>query len=133
MNDEKDRPVDLRERLKLFALRVIKLCDSLPRKPSAGVIGRQLIRSGTSVGAQHREAHRARSTAEFISKVESALQELDETQYWLELLLASGLVKPERLANLVQESNELIAILVSSVRTAKRSRPIKGDATTKPE
>lgn len=82
---------------------MIKLCGTLPKSMPADVIGRQILRSGTSVGAQYREACRARSTAEFISKIESALQELDETQYWLELLIDSGIVKADRLSGLVQE------------------------------
>ena len=129
MNDERAKPIDLKVRLKQFALRIIKLCDALPRSRAADVIARQIIRSGTSVGAQHREAHRARSRAEFISKIESALQERDETQYWIELLADSGLIKPNRLGKLREESDELIAILVASVRKAKQSRTWKGDAT----
>ena len=85
-------------------------------------MGRQLVRSGTSVGAQYREAHRARSTAEFISKLECAIQELDETIYWLELPAESKSVKAESLTVLVKEANELMSILVTSVRTAKRNQ-----------
>jgi len=96
MNDEvKNNDIgrrDLRKRTKLFALRIIKLYASLPKSTEAQVIGKQVLRSGTSVGAHYREAKRARSTAEFISKIEGALQELDETIYWLELLTESGIV-----------------------------------------
>ena len=110
---------DLRQPTKALALRVIRLYGSLSRSGAAGVIGRQLVRSGTSVGAQYREACRARSRAEFISKVESASQELDETQYWLELLSEASLVPQAKLAGLVEECDELMAILTASVRTAK--------------
>ena len=113
---------DLRKRTKDFALRVIRLYGSLPKKTEAQVMGKQVLRSGTSVGAHYREATRARSTAEFISKMEGGLQELDETCYWLELLVESGTVPESRLADLRQEAEELMAIFVSSVKTAKTRR-----------
>src|ERR1044071_8043457 len=103
-------PVDLETRTTDFALRIIKLFSALPKTTEAQVIGKQLIRSGTSVGAHYREAKRARSTAEFISKIESGLQELEETIYWLELLIDSGIIPQARLANLCQEADELMAI-----------------------
>lgn len=117
MNDESNK--DLRVRTKSFALRIIKLFTSLPKTNEAQVLGKQVLRSGTSVGAHYREACRARSTPEFISKVEGGLQELEETIYWLELLSDSGIVKEERLQLLLQEADELTAILVSSVKKAK--------------
>jgi four helix bundle protein len=86
------------------------------------VLGKQVLRSGTSVGAHYREARRARSTAEFISKLEVAIQELDETIYWLELIANTGSVPASRLKDIQKESNELIAVLVASVKTAKRNR-----------
>jgi four helix bundle protein len=89
---------------------------------AADVIGRQLVRYRTSVGAQYREACRSRSTAEFISKIESAAQELDETIYWMELLAESRIIPSARLANLKVEANELMSIFVASVRTAKRNK-----------
>jgi four helix bundle protein len=113
---------DLKIRTKSFALRIIRLFTSLPKKPESGVIGKQVLRSGTSVGAQYREACRARSSAEFISKMQSALQELDETSYWLELLAEAEIVTAKKLASLQQEANELTAIFVSSVKTAKSRR-----------
>jgi len=124
MNDErgtrnKNNPSDLRERTKAFALRIIRLYASLPKSTEAQVIGKQVLRSGTSVGAQYRESKRARSTAEFISKVESSLQELEETVYWLELLVDSEIVPSSRMKELCHEADELTAILVSSVKTAK--------------
>ena len=115
-------PEDLRTRTKRFALRIIRLYAALPKGDEASVLGRQLLRSGTSVGAHYREAYRARSTAEFVSKMEGGLQELDETAYWLELLAESGLMRADRLEAVHRESEELMAIFVSSVRTAKRSR-----------
>lgn len=86
------------------------------------MIGRQIIRSGTSVGAHYREATRARSTAEFISKVEGGLQELEETCYWLELLIDSGIMPEERLSGLVNEANQLTAIVVTCTKNAKMKR-----------
>lgn len=87
---------------------------------AAQVLGKQVLRSGTSVGAHYREGHRARSNAEFISKLEGALQEHDETSYWLELLVEGGLVPHEKLAGLIQETEELTAILVTCVKNAKQ-------------
>jgi four helix bundle protein len=110
---------DLHRRTKLFAIRVIKLCVFVGNVGPAGVIGRQLVRSGTSVGAQYREARRGRSTAELISKLEAATQELDETIYWLELLAETDFIRSEQLEPLKQEANELMAILVTSIKTAK--------------
>ena len=121
MNDEQ-KPRDLSERTKQFALRIIRLCSSLAKNGPAGVIGRQLVRCGTSVGAQYREAHRARSSAEFVSKVECVIQELDETIYWLELLADSKIVPAAKLTLLRAEADELMAIFVASAKTAKRNR-----------
>src|SRR4030081_1450546 len=95
MTDEKD---DLRKRTKRFALRVIKVYQALPGSGSAQVLGHQLLRSGTSVGANFREAHRAHSNAEFVSKVGDSLKELEETAYWLELLVEAGAVNEKKLA-----------------------------------
>ena len=111
---------DLRVRTKEFALRVIRLYSSLPKTTLAQVIGKQVLRSGTSVGAHYREANQARSTAEFISKIEGGLQELEETDYWLELLVDSKIVPEAQLADLRRELGELMAILVSSAKNAKR-------------
>lgn len=114
-----DRPQDLRTRTKSFALQVIRLFSSLPKTTEAQVLGRQLLRSGTSVGAHYREAKRARSDAEFISKIEGGLQELEETVYWLELLVDSGIVAGDKVADLCKEAEELTAIMVSSAKTVK--------------
>lgn len=113
---------DLKHRTKQFALRIIKLFVRLPKSTQAQVIGKQLLRCGTSVGAQYREACRSRSDAEFISKLESSLQELEESAYWLELLVESEIVEKTKLADLSRETDELIAIFVSSVRTVKARR-----------
>ena len=113
---------DLKQRTKTFALRIIKLFTSLPKTAEAQVIGKQILRSGTSVGAQYREACRSRSSSEFVSKMQSSLQELDETAYWLELLVEGKIVRGEKLAQLRNETEELIAIFVSSVKTARSKK-----------
>ena len=110
---------DLRSRTKRFALRVISVCSSLPADEESRVMRRQLVRCGTSVGAQYREACRARSPAEFRSKLHGALQELEETAYWFELLVESERVSKGKLAELMQEADELIAIFVASIRTSE--------------
>jgi four helix bundle protein len=118
MNDE-GRPWDILDRTKEFALRIIRLFGALPKTTEARVIGRQILRSGTSVGAQLREGKRSRSDAEMISKTESALQELEETAYWLELLAESEVVEADKLIGLRNEADQLTAILVTSARTLK--------------
>lgn len=115
------KPRDLRTRTKEFALRIIKLYASLPKTTEPQVIGKQLLRSGTSVGAHYREADRAKSTPDFISKMEGGLQELDETAYWLELLVDGDIIPANKLADLQKETDELIAIFVASVKTAKKN------------
>jgi four helix bundle protein len=110
---------DLRNRAKQFALRILRLYSALPSSAIAQVLGKQLLRSGTSVGAHYREAARARSDAEFISKLEVALQELDETAYWLELLVEGELMPAQMLADLQEETHQLLAILVTCVKNVK--------------
>jgi four helix bundle protein len=119
------KPQDLRVRTKQFALRIIRLFGAIPKTAEGQVLGKQLLRSGTSVGAHYREATRARSDAEFISKVEGGLQELDESSYWMELLSDSAIVAPARLTDLQKEAEELIAILVTCVKNAKRNKDDK--------
>jgi four helix bundle protein len=114
--------MDLRARTKAFALRILRLFCALPKTTEANVLRKQILRSGTSVGAHYREAHRARSTAEFISKLECGLQELDQTCYWLELLIESRIVPEGRLADLIDEANQLTAILVTCVKNTKHGR-----------
>ena len=110
---------DLRRRTKSFALRIIKLYAALPKSTEAQVLGKQLLRSGTSVGAHYREAVRARSKAEYISKVGGGLQELEESIYWMELLSDAALIAPQKLDSLIAEANELIAIFVTLSNRAK--------------
>jgi four helix bundle protein len=109
----KNQREDLRDRTKGFALRIIKLYASLPRLAVAQTLGNQLLRSGTSVGANYRDACRARSNAEFISKLGDSLKELEETSYWLELLGDSGTIRLQRLMLLIDETSQLTAILTS--------------------
>ncbi|MBN8598905.1 MAG: four helix bundle protein [Planctomycetes bacterium] len=113
---------ELQARTKSFALRIIRLTDSLPPTRAADVLGRQLLRSATSVGANYRSACRARSTAEFLSKLGIVEEESDESTYWLELLADSALIKRNRLTSLIKESDELTAIFVASIRTARRRK-----------
>ncbi|MBR9977135.1 MAG: four helix bundle protein [Bacteroidetes bacterium] len=110
------------QRTKLFALRIIRLYVSLPKRTEAQVIGKQMLRSGTSVGAHVREGRRSRSDAEMISKLEVALQKRDETVYWLEILIEANIVPAALLTDLLSESSEITAILVTSVKTLKRRR-----------
>ena len=110
---------DLKTRTKEFALRIIRLYGALPKSSEAQVIGKQLLRSGTSVGAHYREATRARSNAEFISKIEGGMQELEETSYWLELLADAQILPNEKLSALQNEADELMAILVTCAKKAK--------------
>ncbi|MBI4547011.1 MAG: four helix bundle protein [Ignavibacteriae bacterium] len=112
----------LKQRTKAFALRVIKLVNSLSRSETARVLGNQLLRSGTSVGANYRAACRARSTAEFISKLNVAEEEADESSYWMELITESGLMKQKRMISLMREAEELTAILAASIITASKHK-----------
>ena len=117
--DQQTERVDLRVRTKQFALRVIRLFSALPRGPVADVIGKQLLRSGTSVGANFREAHRARSDAEFVCKVGDCMKELEETCYWFKLLIDAELISVDRLAPLLDECNQLMAILTTIAKKVK--------------
>ncbi len=114
-NDERD----LRDRTKRFALSVIRMFSMIPKTTEAQVLGKQLLRSSTSVGANYREAYRGRSKAEFISKCGDSLRELEETAYWLELLIDGKIVPPKLLAALRQECDELIAIFVTILKRSK--------------
>lgn len=111
---------ELKERTKRFALRVIKMTKSLPRGMPADVLGRQVLRSATSVAANYRSACRGKSRADFIAKMGTVEEEADETALWLELIAESGLIPPEKLAELLQEAGELTAIAVASIRTARK-------------
>jgi four helix bundle protein len=116
MNKE---PLELRKRTRDFALRIIRLYGALPKTAEAQVIGKQVLRSGTSVGAHYREASRARSDAEFISKIGVALQEMDETAYWVELLTEAEIITADKLKALQQEVDELIAIFTTIAKRVK--------------
>ena len=109
----------LSARTKCLALRIIRLVEALPNKPVANVIGRQLLRAGTSVGANYRAASRARSVAEFCSKLGIVEEEADEVAYWLELLSEAKLVPDHRLGDLRRETDEILAMTVSSIKTAR--------------
>lgn len=110
----------MKARTKQFALRIIRVVQALPeRNRTADVIGRQLLRAGTSVGANYRAACRAKSRADFISKMGTVEEEADEVLYWMELLIESNLVKKEKLESLMAEGHEIVAIIVSSINTAR--------------
>ncbi|MEI7910139.1 MAG: four helix bundle protein [Verrucomicrobiota bacterium] len=111
---------DLVERTTVFGLRVVKMFVALPKTEEARVLGKQVLRSGTSVGANYREAQRARSQAEFIAKIGDCLKELDETDYWLELLVRAEIVPAPELATLRDETNQLLAIFTTISKNAKR-------------
>jgi four helix bundle protein len=119
---EHKKPEDLKMRTKAFALRIIRLYVALPKRAEAQVIGKQLLKSGTSVGAHYRESLRVRSDAEVVSKLEGGLQELEETQYWLELLAEADIVPAKLLSALIKEVDELIAILVTCVKRVKERK-----------
>jgi four helix bundle protein len=110
---------ELRNRTKRFALRIIRLFRHLPRTTEAQVLGKQLLRSGTSVGANYRAAGRARSKAEFVAKMGIVVEEADETVFWIECLMESGILKSDLLTDLLSEANELLAIFAASQRTAR--------------
>jgi four helix bundle protein len=118
---------DLKARTKDFALKIIRLYSELPKHGEAQVIGHQMLRSGTSVGAHYREANRAKSNPDFISKLEGGTQELEETVYWLELLEEAGICPGESLKPLKTEADELMAILVTIVRKVKAKRTLSKD------
>ena len=110
---------DLKLRTKSFALRIIRMYAALSKETVAQVLGKQVLRSGTSVGANYREANRGRSKAEFIAKMGDCLKELDETEYWLELLVESATVPPSKLSSLLDETGQLTAIFITIINKAK--------------
>lgn len=110
---------DLKDRTKNFALRIIKMYAALPNSPEAKVLGKQVLRSGTSVGANYRVASQGRSKKEFITKMGVCLYELEETMYWLELLIDGNLLPKNKLSGLLQESNELTAIFIAVIKNTK--------------
>lgn len=120
MEQQFSKQEELRNRTKGFALRIIRLFQHLPRTTEAQVLGKQLLRSGTSIGANYRAAGRARSKAEFVSKMGIVVEEADETVFWIECLIESEIVKQGLLDDLLSEANELVAIFAASQRTARR-------------
>ena len=114
---------DLKDRTKQYARRIIRMYGSLPTATVSQVLGKQALRSGTSVGANYREANRARSKAEFISKMGDCLKELDETEYWLELLVDERVVLPTKMAALLDETHQLIAIFVTIIKKGRANTP----------
>ena len=124
MHDSIDKE-DMKKRTKSFGLRVIKLVDALPVKRSAEVLGKQLLRSATSVGANYRAALRGRSRAEFIAKLGIVEEEADESQHWIDMLIDAGHVPKLRAGDLMKEADELTAIIVATIRTAKRNSATK--------
>ena len=115
-------PDELKKRIQQFALRVIRLVESLPKTRTATVIGNQLLDCATSVGANYRAACRGRSKADFISKLDIAEEEADESIYWLEMLVEAKVVKSDSVAELLAEANELTAIISASRKTAKNNK-----------
>ena len=112
-----------KQRTKQLALRIIRLTRSLPRSAEGEVIGRQLLRSGTSVGANYRAACRAKSPADHINKLKIVEEEADETLYWLELLVEAKIIPYSLLADLMKEADEIVAIVVSSLKTQRSQLP----------
>jgi len=110
---------ELKKRTKQFAIRIVRLYQALPKRDEARVIGRQVLRSGTSVAANYRAVCRARSKAEFVAKLGVVVEEIDETVFWLELLVETGIVLPSRMVGLQKEASELLAIFAASQHTAK--------------
>jgi four helix bundle protein len=124
---------DLKKRTKAYALRVIRLVEALPKNETCRILGRQLLRSGTSVGANYRAACRAKSQSDFISKMDTVEEETDETLFWMELLSESGLVNASCMTELAAEGEEILKITVASINTARRNlrSPAKSGRTSK--
>ena len=112
-------PDDFKQRTRTFALRVIRLVKALPKSTVGSVIGRQLLRCGTSVGANYRAACRARSRADFVAKMKIVEEECDESLYWIELLKESGEIEPALLKDLIEEADAILSLVVASIKTAR--------------
>lgn len=122
MENRERKRKDLRERTFKFARRIVRLFVSLDNGTLAQTLGKQVLRSGTSVGANYREADQARSKLEFIAKIGDCLKEADETQYWLELMAAENIVPQTRLAGLIDEASQLVAIFTAIRRKAENNK-----------
>ncbi len=114
-------PEELRARTKMFAIRIVKLYQALPKTTEAQVLGKQLLRSGTSVAANYRAACRGRSRAEWLAKIGIVVEEADETVFWLEMLADCGVISTERLKSLTEESEELVSIFGATKHTARKA------------
>jgi four helix bundle protein len=114
-----DKAAELKKRTKSFAIRIVNLFRTLPHSPDAQTLGKQPLRSGTSVAANYRAVCRARSQAEFVARMGVVLEEADESVFWLELFGDTGLIRPERTHELLKEANELVKIFGASLRTSK--------------
>jgi four helix bundle protein len=125
LSSANDQAAQLRDRTKRFALDVVRLVEKLPDRGFADVAKKQIMRSATSVGANYRSACRARSKADFLSKIRISLEEADETQYWLELLFESQLIDPDAFSRFHREADELISIFAASAKTAQRTAHTK--------
>ena len=112
----------MKKRTRAFALRIIRLVEALPKTKTDDVIGKQLLRCGTSVGANYRASCRAKSQADFIAKMGIVEEEADEAIYWMELLVEAGVVEKGRIASLLDEANQLVAIVVTSIKTARENK-----------
>jgi four helix bundle protein len=118
---------EMKRRTKQFALRVIRLVESLPNNKTSNILGGQLLRSGTSVGANYRAACRAKSIPDFINKLAIVEEEADESVYWIELLIETKQIKASLVENLLNEADEILAIVVSAIRTSKNKRNPKSE------
>ena len=113
---------EMKARTKAYANRIVKLCEALPNKWVARTLGMQLLRSGTSVGANYRAVCRAKSTADFLNKLRIVEEECDESLFWMELLVENNLVKARRLTSLMKEGDEILAIVVASAKSTRASK-----------
>jgi four helix bundle protein len=120
---------EMKQRTKVFALGIIQLVESLPKERTTAVLGGQLLRSGTSVGSSYRSACRAKSIADFISKMGIVEEEADESLYWMELLIEAGIEVNVKMEALMKEAGELLAITVASIKTAKKRRTLSNKRT----
>ena len=112
-------PVEFRKKTKSFGLSIIRLTEGLPKTRTGDVIGRQLLRSGTAVGANYRAACRAKSPADFIAKMKIVEEECDEAIYWIEMLVDSGQTKQNLVRKLLREGDEILAMVVASIKTVR--------------
>jgi len=112
----------IKYRTKQIGLKIIKLVDDLQNKPSVIAVAKQIVRSSTSIGANYRAACKAKSTADFINKLKIVEEETDETLYWLEILEESSLIHKEQISDLIKETNEILSIIIASIKTTKKNR-----------